>query len=91
MDFTVNTRHSAAFTSNMCFTLLLLVLAGTSVLYNMNRLEKDNNFFKALGDTDELNASIGLAREFCDENMQDLNEHLIEVQSRLLDIGSVRK
>lgn len=59
---------------------------GTSVLYNMTRLEKDNDFFKALGDADELNASLGLAREYC--GSLDVGPQLIEIQSRLLDIGS---
>lgn len=56
----------------------------------MTRLEKDNDFFKALGDTDELNACIGLAREHCNAETENINAHLVEVQSRLLDIGSVR-
>ena len=54
----------------------------------MTRLEKDNDFFKALGDADELNASLGLAREYCGN--LDLGPQIIEIQSRLLDIGSVR-
>ncbi len=59
------------------------------MLYNMTRLSKDNDFFEALGDTDELNASLGLAREYCGEDLLELEEHLIEIQSRLLDVGSV--
>jgi cob(I)alamin adenosyltransferase len=37
--------------------------AGTSSLYNNVRLPKDDGFFEALGDVDELNGCIGLARE----------------------------
>ncbi len=35
---------------------------GTSVLYNMQRISKASDYFHALGDTDELNGHIGLAR-----------------------------
>ena len=56
----------------------------------MTRLEKDNDFFKALGDADELNASLGLAREYCKDGLEGLGDHITEIQSRLLDIGSVR-
>jgi cob(I)alamin adenosyltransferase len=42
----------------------------------------------ALGDVDELNAAIGLAREHCTALTPSLLEQLIEVQSRLLDVGA---
>ena len=73
----------------VCVCVCVCPVAGTSVLYNMTRLQKDNMFFMALGDTDELNANIGLAREHCSAETGDLNTQLIEIQSRLLDIGSV--
>ena len=60
------------------------------MLKNMTRLEKDNDFFKALGDVDELSASLGLAREYCATEVSTLGAHVLEIQSRLLDIGSVR-
>lgn len=34
---------------------------GTSTLYNLQRLPKNEEHFEALGDTDELNAHIGVA------------------------------
>ena len=66
-------------------------IAGTTVLKNQIRLEKDNDYFKAVGDTDELNACLGLAREYCGADMPTLSSQLVEIQSRLLDIGSVRR
>ena len=62
--------------------------AGTTSLYNGARLPKDDAFFGALGDVDELNACIGLAREHCAALGVGLEEQLAEVQSRLLDAGS---
>lgn len=59
---------------------------GTSSLYNLERRPKDDPVFAALGDTDELNSAIGIAREYCGED--ELQERLAIVQSRLLDIGS---
>ena len=61
---------------------------GTSSLYNLERRTKDDPIFEALGDTDELNAAIGIAREFCIQSNNGLNKKLIEIQSRLMDIGS---
>ena len=61
---------------------------GTSSLYNLERRSKSDPIFEALGDTDELNACIGVAREYCMASNNGLNEKLIEIQSRLMDIGS---
>ena len=61
---------------------------GTSSLYNLERRPKDDAIFEALGDTDELSASIGIAREYCTECDNGLNAKLVEIQSRLIDIGS---
>lgn len=41
--------------------------AGTAELFNGQRLPKDCDFFAALGDVDELNCAVGVAREFCEE------------------------
>ena len=62
--------------------------AGSSSLYNGERRSKDDAFFSALGDVDELNASVGLAREHCDASGVGIEAQLVEIQSRLLDAGS---
>lgn len=61
---------------------------GTSSLYNGKRFPKTEIYFQALGDTDELNASLGLAREYCIQDQNGLDEKLTKIQSRLLDVGS---
>ena len=38
---------------------------GKSSLYTGKRVEKNNDIFECLGNIDELNAAIGLAREHC--------------------------
>jgi hypothetical protein len=38
---------------------------GQSSLYNGSRADKSSAVFAALGDTDEVNASVGLALEHC--------------------------
>ena len=68
---------------------------GKSSLFTGERRPKNDSIFDALGNTDELNSSLGLAREFCIEmqtNEQNVNKDveakLIKIQSVLLDIGS---
>ncbi|KAL9653987.1 hypothetical protein ABK040_014196 [Willaertia magna] len=74
---------------------------GSSSLYNSERRPKDDLVFGALGDVDELNAHLGLAREFAEQLKEkvkedELNNSLITslldrfvfIQSRLLDAGS---
>lgn len=66
---------------------------GKSSLYTGERRVKNDVIFDALGDTDELNSTLGLAREFCleitNKDVSMLAEsQLIKVQSILLDIGS---
>lgn len=61
---------------------------GTSSLYNGERREKDDELFEALGDVDELNANIGLAREHCLLLDVGIEEALVELQSRLMDVGT---
>jgi cob(I)alamin adenosyltransferase len=61
---------------------------GTSSLYNGQRRPKDDAFFEALGGVDELNSAIGLAREYCALASVGVEEQLVEIQSRLIDVGS---
>ncbi|KAK8808614.1 hypothetical protein WA158_008515 [Blastocystis sp. Blastoise] len=61
---------------------------GSSSLYNGERRKKYDDVFQALGDTDELNSFIGLARGYCEKSNNGLSEKLIEVQSRLFDLGA---
>lgn len=62
---------------------------GTSCLYNGERLSKDSFVFHALGDVDELNSALGIAREHLATLDVTLAEQLEVIQSRLLDVGSV--
>eukprot|EP00981_Chlorochromonas_danica_P008185 scaffold2042_cov175-Ochromonas_danica.AAC.7 len=52
------------------------------------RRPKSDLIFHALGNQDELNASIGIAIEHCLEKNNNLSEMLIEIQSRLFDLGA---
>lgn len=76
---------------------------GESSLYNGTRRPKSDLVFETLGAADELNASLGLAREHCAqltqklnnqqetqraENLNSLEYQLKEIQSRLIDLGS---
>jgi ATP:cob(I)alamin adenosyltransferase len=77
---------------------------GTTSLFNMERRSKGDDYFQALGDTDELNANLGVVRAHCatvvnstggDEGdaahrdaCAQLDEQLSEVQSRLFDVGA---
>jgi cob(I)alamin adenosyltransferase len=66
---------------------------GTTSLYNGSRAPKTDPLFDALGDVDELNAQIGLAREFCGQvsaepGLEDVGAVLEQIQSRLLDVGT---
>lgn len=61
---------------------------GSSSLFNGTRCGKDEPVFRALGDADELNATIGVALEHCVAAGNGMEEKLAEVQSRLLDAGS---
>ncbi len=62
--------------------------SGASSLFNGTRRPKTDHVFHALGHTDELNAQIGVAREFCLVERNALDEQLAEIQSRLMDVGS---
>lgn len=62
--------------------------AGQTSLYNGTRKSKTELEFEALGDVDELNSAIGVAREFLDPTLNSLLQQLEEIQSRLIDVGS---
>ena len=61
---------------------------GSTSLYTGERRPKTDPVFEALGDVDELNSQIGLAREHCDADANGISAYLDEIQSRLLDVGS---
>jgi cob(I)alamin adenosyltransferase len=61
---------------------------GSSSLYNGERRKKTDQVFHALGEQDELCAAIGVAREYCNISENGLSPHLIEIQSRLFDLGA---
>jgi len=61
---------------------------GSSSLYNGERRQKTDAIFQALGDVDELNSLLGIAREYILCTGEELNTQLESIQSRLLDIGS---
>ena len=63
--------------------------SGTSSLYNGERRLKYDPVFEALGHSDELNAVLGICREYCSRSgLSDLVERLEEIQSRLFDLGA---
>jgi len=61
---------------------------GEACLYNMTRKPKVDIHFQALGDIDELNASLGVVRLHCAKRCSQLSARICEVQSRLIDLGS---
>ncbi|RLN60807.1 hypothetical protein BBJ29_005888 [Phytophthora kernoviae] len=62
---------------------------GTSQLFSGERRPKNDVVFQALGDTDELNAQIGVAVEQVRlANNEFLPSKLEQIQSRLFDLGA---
>ena len=65
---------------------------GKTSLYTGERRPKNEITFEALGNGDELNSSIGLAREYCCDNkapeFRDLECKLIKIQTVILIAGS---
>ncbi|KAK3758235.1 hypothetical protein RRG08_061082 [Elysia crispata] len=62
---------------------------GTSATYTGERRPKDDAIFEALGTTDELSSSLGLAAEFCREAGHPLEDRIQLIQCVLQDAGSV--
>eukprot|EP00128_Syssomonas_multiformis_P006798 Colp12_sorted_trinity150504_noHs@34014 len=61
---------------------------GTSGLYTGHRRKKTDIVFEALGHVDELNSTIGCARQFCIEANNGLAPFLEEIQQSLFNVGS---
>lgn len=61
---------------------------GSSSLYNGERRVKCDPTFEALGNQDELNAVIGIAREHCSISGNGLENMLVEIQCTLFDVGA---
>ena len=59
--------------------------AGRTGLANGSRIDKTSPRMEALGDLDELNAALGLALAWCDD--EEIRKILIPVQHRLFDLG----
>lgn len=57
---------------------------GTSGLYTGERRPKDDRIFEALGTTDELNSTIGFAREFV--NNKTVRDELEQIQCIIQDL-----
>ena len=61
---------------------------GSTSLFTGERRSKADPIFECLGNTDELNSSIGVSIQFLDASDQKSQQQLIKIQSTLLDIGS---
>lgn len=63
-------------------------------MYNGERRSKDDLIFHALGHQDELNASLGIAREYCELNnngMDKMYDSCISVNIRLNGVVGLLK
>ncbi|RHZ45284.1 hypothetical protein Glove_682g13 [Diversispora epigaea] len=61
---------------------------GYSSLYSGEKRPKYDDIFHALGTVDELNSSIGIALHYCKKVRNGLDKNLVEIQCRLIEIGS---
>jgi len=62
--------------------------SGSSSLFTGEKLPKSSVIFEALGTIDELSANIGVARQYCIQSKNGLNDYLEDIQSDLIDIGA---
>lgn len=58
---------------------------GQTSLYDQTRVAKNNIRVESYGTIDELNSSIGLARQFVDDS--DIRAHLIHIQRKLFNVA----
>lgn len=61
---------------------------GTTSLYSGERRPKSDPIFECLGHQDELNAILGIACEYCKTTDNGLEDMVMEIQSRLFDLGA---
>ncbi|CAM1301585.1 MMAB (predicted) [Pycnogonum litorale] len=62
---------------------------GKSYTFTGERRNKSDDIFEALGTTDELSSSLGVAREYAlTSNHHSISDHIIKIQCILQDIGS---
>ena len=61
---------------------------GSTGLFGAHRVSKDSLRVCAYGDADETNAAVGLALSACDTKDTRLREILLDMQSRLFDLGA---
>jgi cob(I)alamin adenosyltransferase len=58
---------------------------GETSLGNAERVSKDCHRIEAIGTIDEVNAAIGVARLYCDDEVDDILAH---IQNDLFDLGA---
>ena len=61
---------------------------GATSLYTQRRVSKNDECFTALGDTDELNAQVGISRSHCPRSLSHLDQQLLQIQNTLFSIGA---
>ena len=61
---------------------------GQSMLYTLEPRSKSDITFAALGDVDEINATLGLAAHHCRLEQNGLEDTIVEIQCCLIEIGS---
>ena len=71
----------------LCFNLVLFL--PLLKLYNMERRPKSDPAFEALGNMDELNASLALAAEHSELAENGLYEMLVTIQSLIIDASAL--